>query len=158
MTTVKRAPRCACCAGKCTTCCPPLSPFLSFPGCPSSVAMCIFALPRSRGSAPHELRIICIVETSTHKVGVWAVARLTHCHDLTSFSYRQVFVGNLPPEAESRDLRDLFRDCGNINDAWVARKPPGFGFVWFDDERDAVLCASARPLGPRLLHPAFAPS
>ena len=51
----------------------------------------------------------------------------------------QVFVGNLPPEAEARDLRDFFRDFGTINDAWVARKPPGFGFVWFDDERDAVL-------------------
>ena len=51
----------------------------------------------------------------------------------------QVFVGNLPPEAEARDLRDFFRDFGQINDAWVARKPPGFGFVWFDDERDAVL-------------------
>ena len=50
----------------------------------------------------------------------------------------QVFVGNLPPEAEARDLRDFFRDFGTINDAWVARKPPGFGFVWFDDERDAV--------------------
>lgn len=49
-----------------------------------------------------------------------------------------MFVGNLPPEAEARDLRDFFRDFGQINDAWVARKPPGFGFVWFDDERDAV--------------------
>jgi hypothetical protein len=54
----------------------------------------------------------------------------------------QVFVGNLPPEAEARDLRDFFRDFGQINDAWVARKPPGFGFVWFDDERDAVLPTS----------------
>jgi len=51
----------------------------------------------------------------------------------------QVFIGNLPPEAESRDLHDFFREFGKINDAWVARKPPGFGFVWFDDERDAVL-------------------
>ena len=54
------------------------------------------------------------------------------------FACGQVFVGNLPPEAEARDLRDFFRDFGTINDAWVARKPPGFGFVWFDDERDAV--------------------
>ena len=33
---------------------------------------------------------------------------------------------------------DFFRDYGVINDAWVARKPPGFGFVFFDSERDAV--------------------
>jgi len=62
----------------------------------------------------------------------------------------QVFVGNLPPEAEARDLRDFFRDFGQINDAWVARKPPGFGFVWFDDERDAVLSpAPGSPARPR---------
>ena len=56
----------------------------------------------------------------------------------------QVFVGNLPPEAEARALRDFFRDFGQINDAWVARKPPGFGFVWFDDERDAVFPTFSR--------------
>ncbi len=50
-----------------------------------------------------------------------------------------MFVGNLAPETEGRDLRNLFKDFGTINDAWVARKPPGFGFVWFEDERDAVL-------------------
>ena len=49
-----------------------------------------------------------------------------------------MFVGNIPPETEVRDLRDFFRDYGVINDCWVARKPPGFGFVWFDSERDAV--------------------
>ena len=52
----------------------------------------------------------------------------------------QVFVGNLPPDAEARDIRDFFRDYGSLNDAWVARKPPGFGFAWFDSERDAVRC------------------
>ncbi len=52
----------------------------------------------------------------------------------------QVFVGNLPPDAEARDIRDFFRDYGTLNDAWVARKPPGFGFAWFDSERDAVRC------------------
>ncbi|KAJ1479886.1 hypothetical protein T484DRAFT_1669109 [Baffinella frigidus] len=49
----------------------------------------------------------------------------------------KVFIGNLAPECDGRDLRDFFRDYGVINDAWVARKPPGFGFVWLDDERDA---------------------
>ena len=54
----------------------------------------------------------------------------------------KVFVGNLPLEAEARDLRDFFRDFGTISDAWVnsgalALKPTGFGFVWFDNERDA---------------------
>ena len=35
-------------------------------------------------------------------------------------------------------IADFFRDYGLINDAWVARKPPGFGFVFFDSDRDAV--------------------
>mmetsp|Transcript_22360 Transcript_22360/g.35017 ORF Transcript_22360/g.35017 Transcript_22360/m.35017 type:complete len:85 (+) Transcript_22360:50-304(+) len=64
----------------------------------------------------------------------------------------KVFVGNLPPNAEGRDLRDFFRDYGQLNDAWVARKPPGFGFVWFEDERDAVCLSSLshQPLRPCL--------
>ena len=57
---------------------------------------------------------------------------------LTILRLWQVFVGNLPPDAEGRDLYDFFRKYGQINDAWVARKPPGFGFVWFDHDRDAV--------------------
>jgi hypothetical protein len=49
-----------------------------------------------------------------------------------------VFIGNLSPDCDGKDLRDFFRDYGVCNDAWVARKPPGFGFVWLNDERDAV--------------------
>jgi hypothetical protein len=50
----------------------------------------------------------------------------------------QVYIGNLPSDADSRDLRDFFHSYRTLNDTWVARKPPGFGFAWFDDERDAV--------------------
>jgi hypothetical protein len=50
----------------------------------------------------------------------------------------KVFIGNLNPDTQSGDLRDFFRDYGTCNDAWVARKPPGFGFVWLEHERDAV--------------------
>jgi RNA recognition motif-containing protein len=51
----------------------------------------------------------------------------------------KVYIGGLPNDAEQRDLRDFFRKFDkSLNDAWVARKPPGFGFVWFDDLRDAV--------------------
>ena len=49
-----------------------------------------------------------------------------------------MFIGNLSPDCDGKDLRDFFRDYGVCNDAWVARKPPGFGFVWLNDERDAV--------------------
>jgi len=50
----------------------------------------------------------------------------------------KIFIGNLNPDTQSGDLRDFFRDYGTCNDAWVARKPPGFGFVWLEHERDAV--------------------
>ena len=80
----------------------------------------------------------------------------------------QVFIGNLSPDCDGKDLRDFFRDYGVCNDAWVARKPPGFGFVWLNDERDAVpslfshvrlprsLClCSAPPPSSSLLSPPF---
>ena len=60
------------------------------------------------------------------------------CHLILRTEPLQVFIGNLSPDCDGKDLRDFFRDYGVCNDAWVARKPPGFGFVWLDDERDAV--------------------
>jgi RNA recognition motif-containing protein len=38
---------------------------------------------------------------------------------------------------EEDDLRDAFGKFGGIQKIWVARKPPGFAFVDFDDTRDA---------------------
>eukprot|EP00123_Amoebidium_parasiticum_P012034 comp21072_c1_seq1/m.28382 comp21072_c1_seq1/g.28382 ORF comp21072_c1_seq1/g.28382 comp21072_c1_seq1/m.28382 type:complete len:190 (-) comp21072_c1_seq1:450-1019(-) len=49
----------------------------------------------------------------------------------------KVYVGNLDYGIDERDLRDMFNRYGRVNDVWIARKPPGFGFVWFDDSRDA---------------------
>eukprot|EP00124_Ichthyophonus_hoferi_P005107 Ihof_evm4s668 gene=Ihof_evmTU4s668 len=49
----------------------------------------------------------------------------------------KVYVGNLDDDITDHDLRDTFDKYGNLTDAWVARKPPGFGFVWYRDQRDA---------------------
>eukprot|EP00284_Hemiselmis_tepida_P010807 CAMPEP_0174927320 /NCGR_PEP_ID=MMETSP1355-20121228/18072_1 /TAXON_ID=464990 /ORGANISM="Hemiselmis tepida, Strain CCMP443" /LENGTH=81 /DNA_ID=CAMNT_0016173415 /DNA_START=38 /DNA_END=279 /DNA_ORIENTATION=+ len=49
----------------------------------------------------------------------------------------KVFVGNLTHDTQGDDIRHFFRGFGPINDCWVARKPPGFGFAWFENERDA---------------------
>merc|ERR1712039_996809 len=35
------------------------------------------------------------------------------------------------------ELEDLFKEYGRVTDIWVARQPPGFGFVTFEEERDA---------------------
>ena len=36
------------------------------------------------------------------------------------------------------DLERDFESYGRIKDIWVAQNPPGFGFIIFDDVRDAV--------------------
>ena len=48
-------------------------------------------------------------------------------------------MGNLPkdvpiPEGE---LREAFSRFGELADVWVAKRPAGFGFVQFVDQRDA---------------------
>jgi len=49
----------------------------------------------------------------------------------------KVFVGNLTTEITTQDLEDEFQSCGKIKNVWVAKNPPGFGFVEFDDPADA---------------------
>ncbi|KAL6861161.1 hypothetical protein ACP4OV_016861 [Aristida adscensionis] len=49
----------------------------------------------------------------------------------------RVYVGNLDPRVTARELEDEFRAFGVLRSVWVARKPPGFAFIDFDDKRDA---------------------
>nr|GMD21789.1 serine/arginine-rich splicing factor RSZ22-like isoform X1 [Ipomoea batatas] len=49
----------------------------------------------------------------------------------------RVYVGNLDPQVTERDLEDEFRTFGVIRSIWVARRPPGYAFIDFDDRRDA---------------------
>eukprot|EP00898_Chlorokybus_atmophyticus_P002943 jgi/Chlat1/364/Chrsp10S01479 len=49
----------------------------------------------------------------------------------------RIYVGNVNPNATERDLEDEFRVFGVLRSVWVARKPPGFAFVEYDDPRDA---------------------
>ncbi|CAL8996639.1 unnamed protein product [Prunus brigantina] len=49
----------------------------------------------------------------------------------------RVYVGNLSPRVSEADLEDEFRVFGVIRSVWVARRPPGYAFVDFDDSRDA---------------------
>ena len=48
-----------------------------------------------------------------------------------------VYVGNLDERATPRDIREEFDRYGRIRDVWIARNPPGFAFVEFEDDRDA---------------------
>jgi arginine/serine-rich splicing factor 3 len=53
----------------------------------------------------------------------------------------KIYVGNLPKEENriiSADkISNLFSRCGTVNNIWIAKKPPGFAFVEYADQRDA---------------------
>ncbi|KAI1700535.1 RNA recognition motif domain-containing protein [Ditylenchus destructor] len=49
----------------------------------------------------------------------------------------KVYVGGLPEDATSQELEDAFHRFGRIRKVWVARRPPGFVFIEFEDARDA---------------------
>ncbi|XP_022857139.1 serine/arginine-rich splicing factor RSZ22A-like isoform X2 [Olea europaea var. sylvestris] len=49
----------------------------------------------------------------------------------------RVYVGNLDPRVTERELEDEFCTFGVIRSVWVARRPPGYAFIDFDDRRDA---------------------
>ena len=49
----------------------------------------------------------------------------------------KVYIGNLGNNASKYDLEDAFAKYGPLRNVWVARNPPGFAFVEFEDARDA---------------------
>merc|ERR1712070_251363 len=51
----------------------------------------------------------------------------------------KVYCGNLQtqPVVDQRDMEDAFSKFGSIKNIWIARNPPGFAFVTFEDPRDA---------------------
>lgn len=49
----------------------------------------------------------------------------------------KVYVGGLRDDANRYDLEDAFAKIGKVVNVWIARKPPGFGFVEMEDPRDA---------------------
>ena len=48
-----------------------------------------------------------------------------------------VFVGGLGYDVEKEDLEKEFSKFGTLNKVWVARNPPGFAFIEFEDDQDA---------------------
>ncbi|CAH4035119.1 RNA-binding protein 1 isoform X3 [Pieris rapae] len=49
----------------------------------------------------------------------------------------KVYVGNLGTNASKYEIEKIFSKYGSIRNVWVARNPPGFAFVEFEDPRDA---------------------
>nr|ACH48189.1 alternative splicing factor SRp20/9G8 [Cyriopagopus schmidti] len=48
-----------------------------------------------------------------------------------------IFVGGLNDSIDKEDLEREFSKFGKLNHVWVARNPPGFAFIEFDDDEDA---------------------
>ena len=49
----------------------------------------------------------------------------------------KIYVGDLARDTTERDLERAFSYYGKLRSVWVARNPAGFGFVEYDDTRDA---------------------
>ncbi|XP_026278214.1 RNA-binding protein 1-like isoform X1 [Frankliniella occidentalis] len=49
----------------------------------------------------------------------------------------KVYVGNLGSSASKHELESAFTKYGPLRNVWVARNPPGFAFIEFEDPRDA---------------------
>ncbi|XP_014228376.1 RNA-binding protein 1 [Trichogramma pretiosum] len=49
----------------------------------------------------------------------------------------KVYVGNLGSSASKHEIESSFSKYGPLRNVWVARNPPGFAFVEFEDPRDA---------------------
>lgn len=49
----------------------------------------------------------------------------------------KVYVGNLGDNGRKEEIEREFEKFGRLHDVWVARNPPGFAFVEFEDLRDA---------------------
>ncbi|KAK2103664.1 Serine/arginine-rich splicing factor 3 [Saguinus oedipus] len=50
----------------------------------------------------------------------------------------KVYVGNLGNNGNRTELERAFGYYGPLRSVWVARNPPGFAFVEFEDPRDAA--------------------
>jgi len=49
----------------------------------------------------------------------------------------RLFLGGLKEGASRTELERQFEAFGPLREVWVARKPPGFGFILFEESRDA---------------------
>jgi RNA recognition motif-containing protein len=51
----------------------------------------------------------------------------------------KVYVGNLGSSASKDKLEHEFQKFGPLKNVWVARNPPGFAFIEFEEARDVSI-------------------
>jgi len=50
----------------------------------------------------------------------------------------KLYLGQLRPDITRREIEDAFSKFGEIDNIWIARRPPGFGYVIFRSIEDAT--------------------
>ena len=56
----------------------------------------------------------------------------------TKRGWRKLYVGDLREDITQKELEEEFEKFGELFDVWLARNPPGFGFVDFKESSDAT--------------------
>ncbi|XP_006613297.1 RNA-binding protein 1-like isoform X3 [Apis laboriosa] len=86
----------------------------------------------------------CAVEENTYICyEIFLFNKSTHLKTRKMSRYREwdlsckVYVGNLGNSASKHEIESAFSKYGPLRNVWVARNPPGFAFVEFEDPRDA---------------------
>lgn len=54
-----------------------------------------------------------------------------------SYRDRKVYIGNLNEDTSKTEVETIFLKYGRLKSTWIARRPPGFAFVEYEDSRDA---------------------
>ena len=54
-----------------------------------------------------------------------------------SYRDRKVYIGNLNEDTSKTEVETIFLKYGPLKSTWIARRPPGFAFVEYEDSRDA---------------------
>lgn len=73
-------------------------------------------------------------------------AAAADCSDNSRSKMARIYIGNLPMEVSEKDIDDVFYKFGRIVDIDLKTpaRPPAFGFVTFQDARDAEEAVRAR--------------
>uniref|UniRef100_A0A8C9KPT0 Serine/arginine-rich splicing factor 7 n=1 Tax=Serinus canaria TaxID=9135 RepID=A0A8C9KPT0_SERCA len=103
----------------------PQVPFRS----PPLAHACLRAARGRRGSRPGGRRVRRRVRAGGGAVGMSRYGRYG--------GETKVYVGNLGTGAGKGELERAFSYYGPLRTVWIARNPPGFAFVEFEDPRDA---------------------
>ncbi|KAG8186102.1 hypothetical protein JTE90_003184 [Oedothorax gibbosus] len=68
-------------------------------------------------------------------VQVWDRVTVRNVYNMRPAS---VYVGGLSEDVQKEDLEREFSKFGSLTKVWVARNPPGFAFIEFEDDQDAT--------------------